>query len=263
MSVFNIVLYGVLLIGGGLLSVFLYARFRKIFRFYCISALITSIVVTLIGYALSINFYIADWLMNSPSLINFKIFDFLAGFPFPMHNDVDVYVVMATLYLFMITLAFSYFIGLFIILLFDIEQEKKSGLDKGGVGAKEHPKGLFREEDYWPYMLGVFVFAGLFFLPLIWGQFIYLSYLRLVAGSLIGCFVFAFAHKKDGQFSIWRFVGGLVFVSVMALKVSLSSGGFNGVIPGGLIGFLLMAGCGLLGIRIARLTGISKAYAKK
>jgi MFS family permease len=118
---------------------------------------------------------------------------------------------------------------------------------------------MFRREDYWPYMFGIFVFAGLVAVPIIWGQFIDLPYGRLVAGSLVGCFVFAYAHKRDGQFSFGRFIIGFGFVFLMSMRFSVQSGGIGGFIPGGVLGFLVMGGGGWLGIGIARVTGIAKA----
>jgi hypothetical protein len=106
-------------------------------------------------------------------------------------------------------------------------------------------------------MFGIFVFAGLVAVPLIWGQFTNLPYDRLVAGSLVGCAVFAYAHTRDGKFSVSRFIVGFGFVFLMSLRITARSGGLGGFIPGGFLGFLVMSGCGWLGIWIARALGFS------
>ncbi len=121
------------------------------------------------------------------------------------------------------------------------------------------PRGMFRREDYWPYLFGVFVFAGLLAVPVIWSLFIDLTYGRLVAGSLVGCAVFAYAHTKDGQFSLGSFIVGYAVVLLMSLRVAAQSGTGVGIVPGGLLGLLLMTGGGWLGIGLGRATGVADA----
>jgi len=118
---------------------------------------------------------------------------------------------------------------------------------------------MFRREDYWPYMFGVFVFAGVIALPTIYSNFIDLPFDRLLAGCLLGCFLFAFAHTRDGQFSFGRFIGGVALMVLALMRTAGKSDGQGGVIPGGLLGFAVMAAAGWFGIAIGRATGISKA----
>lgn len=118
---------------------------------------------------------------------------------------------------------------------------------------------LFRNEDYWPYLFGIFVFAGLLAIPIIWGQILDQAYERLVFGSLVGCGVFAYAHSREGQFLFGRFIAGFALVFLISMRVAAQSAGGIGFIPGGFLGFIVMSGGGWLGIGIARVTGIAAA----
>ncbi len=115
---------------------------------------------------------------------------------------------------------------------------------------------MFRREDYWPFMFGVFVLGGLVAVPLIWSLFVDLPFKGLVASSLVGCFVFAYAHTRDGQFSVRRFIVGFGLALLITLRVTARSGGIGAFIPGGVLGILVMEGCGWLAIGIARVTGV-------
>lgn len=122
---------------------------------------------------------------------------------------------------------------------------------------------MFNRDDYWPYMIGVFTLGGLVAVPLVWGQFIDLPYDRLVVGSLLACGVFAYAHTRDGTFSIGRFLLGFGFIFLMSLRIAASSRGSGAFIPGGFLGFVVMAGSGWTGIGIARALGVSHSVAKR
>ena len=112
---------------------------------------------------------------------------------------------------------------------------------------------MFRKEEYGPYMIGVFILGGLIAVPLIWSYFVDLPYEKLVLGSLLGCGIFAFAHTRDGDFSLLRFFGAFAFVFLMSLKISVQAGGTGPFVPGGLLGFFVMAACGHAGVGISRL----------
>jgi hypothetical protein len=111
-------------------------------------------------------------------------------------------------------------------------------------------------------MFGVFVFGGLIAVPIIWGYFNDLPYERQVALSLVGCFVFAYAHTRNGAFSFGRFIVAFGFVLLLTLRAAAQHpGGVEAVIPAGILGFLVMGGCGWIGVGISRAVGISKALA--
>lgn len=135
----------------------------------------------------------------------------------------------------------------------------KQGMPPEPSATPTRPRGMFHREDYWPYLFGVFVFGGLIAVPAVWSQFIDLSFGRLVAGSLVACAVFAYAHTEDGQFSFSSFFIGYALTLLISLRVAAQSDIGGGVIPGGLLGFLIMSGCGWLGIGLGRATGIAKA----
>ena len=116
---------------------------------------------------------------------------------------------------------------------------------------------MFNREDYYPYMFGVFVFAGLMAVPAIWGLFIELPFYRLIGGSLVGCFIFAQAHTRTGEFLFGRFVVGAGVGVLITLKASITSDAY---LPGGLLGFAIMAGGGWLGLWLGRSTGITATF---
>jgi hypothetical protein len=111
---------------------------------------------------------------------------------------------------------------------------------------------MFNREDYFPYMFGVFVFAGLIAIPVIFGQFIELPLGRLIGGSVVGCFIFAQAHTRTGEFLFGRFTIGVV----VGLLLTMNSGGAS-YLPGGVLGFAMMAGGGWLGVWLGRFLGIT------
>lgn len=121
---------------------------------------------------------------------------------------------------------------------------------------------MFKREDYWPYMFGVFILGGLIALPAIYSNFIEVPLERLLAGCMMGCMLFAFAHTRDGNFSFGRLVGGVVVIMLLMLRFAGESDGKGGVIPGGLLGFAVMGACGWVGIGLGRATGIAKGLKK-
>jgi hypothetical protein len=119
---------------------------------------------------------------------------------------------------------------------------------------------MFRRKDYWPYMFGMFIFGGLLVLPALLERVVDLGkgYDRNLALSVGFCTVFALAHKRNGKLSFINLIGGIALMIFASLQVAKKTGTIQIVIPG-LLSFLLLWGCGWLGIIIARVLGISKA----
>ncbi len=115
-------------------------------------------------------------------------------------------------------------------------------------------KGTFKEDDYVPYILGIMVLGGLVAIPLVYGGITDISYGRALLPSLISCGIFAYSHDKRGTFLMGRFIMLYLFSYITLLRASLQYGG-NGqqtFVAGGLIGILVMTGCGWAGVMVGR-----------
>lgn len=113
---------------------------------------------------------------------------------------------------------------------------------------------VYREQDHIPYMIGTMVLGGLGAVPVTYGMLSNISYQNSLVPSLVSCGIFLFAHDKRGNISFFRLIGGIAFVMVVVMGASAQRGGSEHpfFLAGGLLGFVLMAGCGWLGIAIGR-----------
>lgn len=113
---------------------------------------------------------------------------------------------------------------------------------------------VFKYDDYWPFMAGLFGIGGLLAVPLIWGQIGDLTYLEATPGSLLGCVVYAYGVTRHGEFRTGRFIGALVVAILLVMRSD------SLILPGGILGFLVMGGCGWIGIAAGRATGLSSPF---
>lgn len=119
----------------------------------------------------------------------------------------------------------------------------------GGEGG-ETP--MFKETDYLPFMLGVFLIGGLVGIPLAYGLITGLSYFKSLLWSLIGCIVFLIAFRRNGSISWGRAIPAIIG-SAMVVSAYTQITRKPSFAPTGLLGFLLLAGCGYVGIWIGRI----------
>lgn len=120
---------------------------------------------------------------------------------------------------------------------------------------KPAPQGMFREEDFIPYVCGVMLLGGFIVIPVMWGSFMRLSYGQAVFSSLISCGVFAASHDKRGNFNWVRFLVLFAFFYISVMRTAMRYGHSNGqpmFLAGGFLGYLVMLGCGWAGIASAR-----------
>lgn len=114
--------------------------------------------------------------------------------------------------------------------------------------------GVYREQDHIPYMIGTMVFGGLGAVPATYGMLSKISYQDSLLPALVSCGIFLFAHDNRGNISFFRLIAGIAVVMFTVMRASVHPGG--GARPfflaGGILGFILMAGCGWLGIAIGR-----------
>jgi hypothetical protein len=115
--------------------------------------------------------------------------------------------------------------------------------------------GMFEPEDFIPFIAGVIVFGGLGIIPLVWGHFSDISYAQSLLPSLISCGIFLYAHDKHGNFSLMRFIIGIVFLFMAMVRAAARSGSQTKPMffAGGILGYVIMLACGWAGIYIARL----------
>lgn len=114
--------------------------------------------------------------------------------------------------------------------------------------------GMFEEKDYVPFVLGVMLLAGLVCVPILWGQFTDLEFEKSIIPSLISCGIFVYAHDNRGNFSIMKFLIGMVFVFMIVIRALAQSTGNTKPMffAGGIVGYIIMFACGWAGIAFAR-----------
>jgi hypothetical protein len=126
----------------------------------------------------------------------------------------------------------------------------------GETGGVEITGGMFKEEDFIPYVAGIMVLGGLVCVPILWSNFMQIDYLRAIVSSLVSCGIFAYAHDKRGNFSVMKFLTALVSMVLIVMRTIAQNspdGGQPMFMAGGLVGFAVMFGCGWAGIAIGRL----------
>lgn len=114
--------------------------------------------------------------------------------------------------------------------------------------------GMFEEHDFIPYGCGIMLLGGLLVVPVMWGGFMDLDYAQALFPSLLSCGVFVFSHDKRGNFLWGRFVIMLLFIMMTVIRVMAQNGGSGRpmFMAGGILGYLVMFGCGWAGIAAAR-----------
>lgn len=114
--------------------------------------------------------------------------------------------------------------------------------------------GMFEEKDFIPFVLGVMILGGMGCIPVIWGQLTQMGYAKAVIPSLISCGIFVYAHDNRGNFSILKFLAGMLFVFMIVLRAMAQSGGNTKPMffAGGIVGYIIMFACGWAGIALVR-----------
>lgn len=135
-----------------------------------------------------------------------------------------------------------------------IPADKPAGTPVTVNGAAAVPaQGIFEERDFIPFVIGIMLLGGLLVVPVLWGQFSHLEYKDALFPSLLSCGIFAFSHDKRGNFLWGRFIMLLAVIVVTAMRSSLRYGGRPMFLAGGILGYVVMFGCGWIGIALARL----------
>jgi len=111
---------------------------------------------------------------------------------------------------------------------------------------------LFKETEYVPFMLGVFLIGGLLGMPLAYGLVTGLSYFQSLPWSLASSIVYLIMFRRNGTISWGRAVPA-IFAVVMGANAYNRTTGKPAFAASGFLGFLLVAGCGFIGIWIGRI----------
>ena len=126
-------------------------------------------------------------------------------------------------------------------------------------------EGMFKEEDYWSYIVGVMLIAGLFIVPFILGFIEGIDKMGkplIVFFSLVYSALFCYAHTKSGVFSFKRFFYGLFLMAFLAAQIVINTPSadlhkvLNLIIPG-LLPIAAMFLSGWIGILIGRGLGLN------
>ena len=130
--------------------------------------------------------------------------------------------------------------------------EKAENSDTDSSAQKAAQGGMFKDTDYMPFMLGVFIIGGLIGMPLTYGLGTGLGYLDSLPWSLASCVVFLIAFRRNGTLSWGRAIPGIAAILIGA-KVYNQSTGRPAFAAGGILGFVLVMVCGYVGIGIGRI----------
>jgi len=111
---------------------------------------------------------------------------------------------------------------------------------------------MFKETEYVPFMLGVFLIGGLLGMPLTYGLILGLSYFQSLPWSLASCIVFLIMFRRNGTISWGRAIPA-IFAVVMGANAYNQATGKPAFASSGFLGFVLVGGCGYVGIWIGRI----------
>jgi hypothetical protein len=132
------------------------------------------------------------------------------------------------------------------------EVEKAGNNATDSSAQKSAQGGMFKETDYMPFMLGVFIIGGLIGMPLTYGLGTGLGYFESLPWSLASCVVFLIAFRRNGTISWGRAVPAIAAI-IIGASVYNASTGKPAFAAGGFLGFLLVMVCGYVGIGIGRI----------
>ena len=140
----------------------------------------------------------------------------------------------------------------------EVNETSKSEINKEENGAsdpsaqKSTQAGMFKETDYLPFMLGVFIIGGLIGMPLTYGLGTGLGYFESLPWALASCVVFLIAFRRNGTISWGRAIPAIAAIMIGATVYNQSTGK-PAFAAGGILGFFLVMVCGYIGIGIGRI----------
>jgi uncharacterized membrane protein len=111
---------------------------------------------------------------------------------------------------------------------------------------------MFKETEYVPFMLGVFLIGGLLAVPIIYGLILGLSYFQSLPWSLVSCIILLIGFRRNGSISWGRAIPAIIG-GAMVINAYNQITGKPAFVASGFLGFLLVAGCGYVGIWIGRI----------
>lgn len=132
------------------------------------------------------------------------------------------------------------------------EVEKAGNSATDSSAQKSAQGGMFKETDYVPFMLGVFIIGGLIGMPLPYGLATGLGYFESLPWSLASCVVFLIAFRRNGTIS-WGRAAPAIAAIIIGARVYSQNTGKPAFAAGGILGFLLVMVCGYVGIGIGRI----------
>lgn len=139
----------------------------------------------------------------------------------------------------------------------EVENTRNSTTDTSAQ--KSAPGPMFKETDYIPFMLGVFIIGGLIGMPLTYGLGTGLSYFESLPWSLASCVVFLIAFRRDGTISWGRAILAIGAI-IISTRIYSQSTGKPAFAAGGIVGFLLVMVCGYIGIGTGRIFKKMKTF---
>ncbi|MEL7498316.1 MAG: hypothetical protein AAFN77_11955 [Planctomycetota bacterium] len=112
--------------------------------------------------------------------------------------------------------------------------------------------GMFSEGSYAPFMVGVFILGGFVALPLLYGGMLGHDYVSSLPWTLGVCVVFLFGFRRNGTIS-WLRATPVLLLLMIAAYAFYKYTGRHGFGVGGFLGFLIVFGCGYVGIGVRKL----------
>ncbi|TES86790.1 MAG: hypothetical protein E3J89_01930 [Candidatus Aminicenantes bacterium] len=113
-------------------------------------------------------------------------------------------------------------------------------------------RGMFKDSDYTPFMLGVFIIGGLLVIPFTWGLGVGMGYFATLPWSIGSCIMYLIAFRRNGTISWGRAIPAIVTI-LIAARVYAQNTGKPTFAAGGILGLIVIIACGYTGIAIGRL----------
>lgn len=132
------------------------------------------------------------------------------------------------------------------------EVEKSDNGATNTAAQKSAQEGMFKETDYVPFMLGVFLIGGLIGMPLTYGAGTGLGYFESLPWAFGSCVVFLIAFRRNGTIYWGRAIPAIAAIMIGA-NIYNKSTGKPAFAAGGVLGYLLVMVCGYVGLGIGRI----------
>ena len=102
----------------------------------------------------------------------------------------------------------------------DTSDKNEAEKTENSTNSKTHkssPDSMFKETDYLPFMLGIFLIGGLIGMPLTYGASTGLGYFESLPWAFSSCMVFLIAFRRNGTISWGRAIPAFIAIIIVSI----------------------------------------------